>query len=89
MVLKDSSERDLGLHLIRFTEIFEQALSGFKLHVLCDYLYQLASKFHIFYTQNKVCGSTEETSRLLLCEATVVVMKKCFDLIGIEPPARV
>ncbi|KAL2928995.1 Arginine--tRNA ligase chloroplastic/mitochondrial [Bienertia sinuspersici] len=34
---------------------------------------------------SEVVGSPEETSRLLLCEATAVVMRKCFDLLGITP----
>lgn len=87
--MKDSTERELGLHLIRFTEILEEAQSGFKLHFLCDYLYRLASKFNIFYEKIYVYGSAEETNRLLLCQAIIVVMKKCFDLLGIEPPARI
>ncbi|PNX96971.1 arginine-tRNA ligase cytoplasmic-like, partial [Trifolium pratense] len=33
----------------------------------------------------EVVGSPEETSRLLLCEATLVVMRHCFYLLGIEP----
>jgi hypothetical protein len=33
----------------------------------------------------QVVGSPEETSRLLLCEATLVVMRHCFYLLGIEP----
>ncbi|PNY06482.1 arginine-tRNA ligase cytoplasmic-like, partial [Trifolium pratense] len=33
----------------------------------------------------EVVGSPEETSRLLLCEATAIVMRKCFYLLGIEP----
>ncbi|VVA98658.1 unnamed protein product [Arabis nemorensis] len=33
----------------------------------------------------EVNGSAEETSRLLLCEATAIVMMKCFHLLGITP----
>ncbi|KAG2385346.1 Arginine--tRNA ligase [Vigna angularis] len=36
----------------------------------------------------EVVGSPEETSRLLLCEATVIVMRHCFYLLGIEPVYR-
>lgn len=37
------------------------------------------------FTLWQVIGSPEETSRLLLCEATAIVMRKCFSLLGIEP----
>jgi len=37
----------------------------------------------------QVVGSEEETSRLLLCEATAVVMRKCFYLLGITPVYKI
>ncbi|GFP95263.1 arginine--tRNA ligase [Phtheirospermum japonicum] len=37
----------------------------------------------------EVVGSAEETSRLLLCEATAVVMRKCFHLLGITPVYKI
>ncbi|KAK3188507.1 hypothetical protein Dsin_028068 [Dipteronia sinensis] len=38
---------------------------------------------------SEVSGSAEETSRLLLCEATVTVMRKCFHLLGIVPRDKI
>ncbi|GJV40790.1 anticodon-binding aminoacyl-tRNA synthetase, class 1a [Tanacetum coccineum] len=55
LVLKNDDERELGLHLLRFT---------------------------------KVGGSGEETSRLLLCEPAEVVVRKCFNLLGIAPISK-
>ncbi|GJW84634.1 ribonuclease H-like domain-containing protein [Tanacetum coccineum] len=40
-------------------------------------------------TAEAVVGSPEETSRLLLCEATAVVMRKCFHLLGITPVYKI
>lgn len=37
----------------------------------------------------QVVGSPEETSRLLLCEATATVMRKCFHLLGIVPVYKI
>ncbi|KAE9448684.1 hypothetical protein C3L33_19390, partial [Rhododendron williamsianum] len=37
----------------------------------------------------EVVGSAEETSRLLLCEATAEVMRKCFHLLGIRPVYKI
>jgi len=37
----------------------------------------------------QVIGSPEEDSRLLLCEATAVVMRQCFSLLGIKPLYRI
>ena len=41
----------------------------------------------LFHSQ--VIGSAEETSRLLLCEATAVVMRQCFGLLGIQPVYKI
>ncbi|CAL0335287.1 unnamed protein product [Lupinus luteus] len=38
---------------------------------------------------SEVIGSPEETSRLLLCEATATVMRKCFYLLGIQPVYKI
>lgn len=86
IVLDHESERLLGLHILQFPEVFEEACSNLLPSVLCDYLYTLAEIFtKKFYSNCQVVGTPEETSRLLLCEATAVVMRKCFYLLGIEP----
>ncbi|XP_048500155.1 arginine--tRNA ligase, chloroplastic/mitochondrial isoform X2 [Beta vulgaris subsp. vulgaris] len=89
IVLDHAYERALGLHLLQFSEIVEEACSNLLPNVLCKYLYDLSDDFTNFYNQCKVNGSTEETSRLLLCEATAVVMRKCFELLGITPVYRI
>ena len=37
----------------------------------------------------QVLGEAEEDSRLLLCEATAVIMRQCFQLLGIKPLYRI
>ncbi|CAL4965415.1 unnamed protein product [Urochloa decumbens] len=80
-----ADERALGLHIIRFQEVLEQACTDLFPHYLCDYLYSLSEAFSKFYTSCQVVGSPEETSRLLLCQATAVVMRQCFNFLGITP----
>ena len=45
--------------------------------------------FNQFYTDCQVVGSPEEDSRLLLCEAAAVVMRQCFELLGIKVLYRI
>ncbi|PWA72562.1 arginine--tRNA ligase, cytoplasmic [Artemisia annua] len=55
-------------------------------HILCEYLYELCKKFNGLRSSVwQVVGSSEKTSKLSLCKATEVVMRKCFDLLGITP----
>ncbi|KAI5081090.1 hypothetical protein GOP47_0004273 [Adiantum capillus-veneris] len=86
--LAHENERLLGLHLIRFPEIIEDALADLLPNTVCEYLYNLSEIFTKFYSTCKVIGSSEETSRLLLCEAAAVIMRECFELLGITPLYR-
>jgi arginyl-tRNA synthetase len=87
--LPHASERALGLHLLQFSEVVEEACANLLPSVLCDYLYGLSEYFTKFYSNCQVVGSAEETSRLLLCEATAVVMRKCFHILGITPVYKI
>lgn len=59
------------------------------LNRLCEYLYTLATKFTDFVTNCRVLDSPEQSSRLLLCEATAVTMRKCFSLLGMTALYRI
>ncbi|CAL9222756.1 unnamed protein product [Arabidopsis halleri] len=85
IALDHAAERALGLHLLQFAETVEEACTTLLPNVLCKYLYYLSEEFTKFYSSCQVNGSAEETSRLLLCEATAIVMRKCFHLLGITP----
>ncbi|XP_010414534.1 PREDICTED: arginine--tRNA ligase, chloroplastic/mitochondrial-like [Camelina sativa] len=85
LVFDHADERALGLHLLRFSETVEEACTKLLPHVLSEYLYGLSEQYSRFYNNCQVIGSKEETSRLLLCEATTIVMRKCFHLLGITP----
>ncbi|KAF7142696.1 hypothetical protein RHSIM_Rhsim05G0038200 [Rhododendron simsii] len=89
LVLEHPNERALGLHLLQFAEIVEEACTNLLPNVLCEYLYSLSGHFTTFYTNCQVVGSEQETSRLLLCEATAEVMRKCFYLLGIRPVYKI
>ncbi|VVA93337.1 unnamed protein product [Arabis nemorensis] len=85
LALDHAEERALGLHLLQFTEAVEEACTKLLPNVVCKYLYKLSKQYTKFYFNCRVIGSAEETSRLLLCEATAIVMRKCFHLLGITP----
>ncbi|KAL8524090.1 hypothetical protein ACS0TY_013888 [Phlomoides rotata] len=87
--LAHADERTLGLHLLQFPEVVEESCTNLLPNGLCEYLYNLSEDFTRFYTNCQVVGSEEESSRLLLCEATAVVMRKCFYLLGITPVYKI
>lgn len=84
VMITHPSERNLVLHLHGFTDMILATLEDlFPFHV-CDFLYNLSNAASEFATQCKVLGSPEMESRLLLCKATTMAMRECFDLVGIR-----
>ena len=84
ILITHPSERNLVLHLHGFTDMILATLVDlFPFHV-CDFLYNLSNAASEFATQCKVLGSPEMASRLLLCKATTMAMRECFELVGIR-----
>ncbi|XP_042491338.1 arginine--tRNA ligase, chloroplastic/mitochondrial-like [Macadamia integrifolia] len=71
------------------TQTVEEACTNFLPNVLWDYLYNLSENFTKFYSNCQVLGSSKETSRLFLCEATAIFIGTCFLLLGITPVDRI
>lgn len=82
------SEIDLGLHLLRFSEILQKMENDLMPNYLTDYLYTLAQKFNLFFRDCRVEGTPEQTERLLLCEAVARTMEKGLHILGIKTVER-
>jgi arginyl-tRNA synthetase len=83
--IKHPSEISLGVHLIRFGEVLELMTRDLLPNRLTDYLYELATKFNVFFRDCQVIGSTEQDTRLVLCHLTQKVLKAGFDILGLTP----
>jgi arginyl-tRNA synthetase len=86
--LEHPSEIDLGLHLLRFQEALELVANELLPNRLTDYLYTLAEKFNAFFRDCRVEGSPEQNERLLLCEATALVLKQGLNILGVQTVDR-
>ncbi len=85
--LAESSELDLAKHLIRYGEAIEAAVGDYRPNYLTSYLYELAQKFSVFYTNCPVldAGPEKRPTRLLLCDLTAKTIKHGLsNLLGIE-----
>lgn len=94
-ILKDSeiklehpSEIALGLVLAQFPEALQQVAEDLLPNRLTDYLYELAEKFNAFFRDCRVEGSTEQNSRLLICELVAKVLRQGLEILGIHPVER-
>lgn len=83
-------ERDLALALLRFPEAFEAALRSSRPNLLCDYLFNLATRFNRFYFELNVLQAdpADKARRLSLVEATARVLARGLSLLGIQTLER-
>jgi arginyl-tRNA synthetase len=86
--LESPFELALAKHILRLGEVIEVVGRELKPHLLCTYLYELATRFSGFYENCPVLQSDPQTrsSRLALCELTARTMEVGLDLLGIEQP---
>jgi arginyl-tRNA synthetase len=85
--ISEPSELDLAKHLIRYGEAVEAAVADYRPNYLTSYLYDLAQKFSVFYTNCPVldAGLDKRPTRLLLCDLTARIIEHgLHNLLGIE-----
>jgi arginyl-tRNA synthetase len=85
--LSEPAELDLAKHLICYGEAIEAAAGDYRPNYLTNYLYELAQKFSVFYTNCPVldAGPDKRPTRLLLCDLTAkTIGHGLSELLGIE-----
>ena len=88
LILDSPYELALAKQILRLGEVLEVIGRELKPHHLCNYLYELATRFSGFYDNCPVIQSPEPTrsSRLLLSDLTARTLALGLDLLGIEHP---
>lgn len=86
--IEHDDEKTLAIKCLQFSDVIDQVSKDAFPHLLCTYLYELASLYMRFYEscpilKDGVSGSAK-SSRLQLCGVTAEVLKSGLDLLGIE-----
>lgn len=86
--LNMTEEINLIKHLIQFPAVVESSALSYEPHRLVNYLFELATFFHKFYTVCRVIGENNELSmaRLALINATRTIIANGLSLLGISAP---
>lgn len=94
--LDHEKEWKLAKVLIQFPDIIFKVANELHIHFLCEYLYEISTSFTEFYDNCYCIEKNKEGqvvrinhSRILLCEATSIVMLKCFDILGLKPLQKI
>lgn len=84
------NEEELSImrKLSQFPEIIVNAAKTYSPNLICNYLFELASKFNGFYNKHKIIGGENEEFKLLLAKSTGQVIKNGLHLLGIKTPDR-
>lgn len=74
--------------LAQFQEIIINAAKTYSPNILCNYLYDLASKFNTFYNKHRIIGGTNYELRVMITKGVGQVLKNGLNLLGISAPER-
>jgi len=88
LTLNAEAEIALGLKLAQFEECLEQVAKEAYPHILCSYLYDVASLYMRFYEACPILkegvSEQDKQSRLLLCRLVADTLRTGLDLLGID-----
>jgi arginyl-tRNA synthetase len=88
ILLGHADEKALAIKLLQGVEVIEQISTDAYPHLLCSYLYDVASLYMRFYESCPILkesvSAADKNSRLQLCDATAETLKMGLDILGIE-----
>lgn len=84
--LEAPEELELIKQMIRFADTLLEVERASRPNILVNFLYELATKFNLFYQAHPVLKAADDIrpTRLLLCDVTARYIKKGLELLGIE-----
>jgi arginyl-tRNA synthetase len=84
--LREPEELDLAKQMLRFGDTLLEVERTYKPNLLASFLYDLATRFNLFYQAHAVLKAPDEArpTRLLLCDLTARYIQKGLALLGIE-----
>ena len=93
--LKHQEERKLAKKVLQWYDKVNQVEQDLYMHVLCDWVYDLACSFTKFYDNCYVLEKNQKTGeeklnkdRLILVALTSMIMQKAFKVLGFLPTSR-
>lgn len=93
--LEHEKEWKLAKVLLKFPDVILGVNEDLYVHPLCEFCYEVSCAFTEFYDKCYCVEKNEageivkiNMGRLLLAEATALVLEKCFSLLGLKPVAQ-
>ena len=85
--IKEPLAYNIMNHLMNFTDIVTSSSIKKQPHIICNYVYELATLFHAYYNKEKFVTDDKNytNDRIVLLKAIKIVLNNSLDLIGIIP----
>lgn len=89
-LLKEPEEISLAKYISKFPDTIEGVINSFGVHLLAEYLLDIAKLFHSYYHKHRVVGDDANisSSRLVLTKALLTVFSLSLNLLNISLPER-
>jgi arginyl-tRNA synthetase len=85
-IVLEAGERALVRKLAEYQTVLGEATTAITPHILCTYLYELATQFNQFYEHNKVIGHEREALRTRIVQLYEATLDSGLTLLGIHTP---
>lgn len=87
----NKEEEDILREIYKFPEIVEEAAEKFSPNLICNFIFDLAQKYNLFYDLHPILGAENKELkifRLALTKSVAQVLKISLSLLGISSPEK-
>lgn len=81
-------EIDLIRTIAKFPLVVEESANIMRVHLIAQYVQDLANSFNRFYKSQPVIGCEIESARLLLVDKSRIAIKNALNLLGVTAPLK-
>jgi arginyl-tRNA synthetase len=84
-------EIDILREIYKFPEIVEEAAEKFSPNLICNFIFDLAKKYNLFYDLYPILKAEDEeikNFRLILTKSVAQIIKNSLSLLGIQTPEK-
>ncbi len=85
-LITENEDKKLINSLNQYKDVFQKSLNNLEPHLLANYLYELASAFHSYYSKTKIITEDINYSRVYLISAVQKILKCGLGLLNISAP---
>ena len=88
-IKNEETSKLLGI-VSQFPEVVKKAASKELPHLITNYVYELATAFHVYYSKNRIIVADKDVlkANLNMIKAVKITIHNALNLIGVIPPER-